>query len=220
MRDIDAWIESELKKGTPTKKIKRILKAKGYSADVISAVDEAETPYQKKLISKNTRRRFLDVIALLIAIIALLFGSLYSYSVLHEPTTKEIILNLSQVYSDVSVMRVIGNSMEPSFSDGQVVLVSKAYYQNNSPVKGDVGVVYFKLSEESAIKRIAAVPSEKVDANEQYLQGTLLLKQLKYYGYTVPEGTVIMLGDNPENSLDSRIYGVIPVKMLEGKIVK
>lgn len=220
MADIDAWIEGELKKGTPTKKIKRILKAKGYTSDVISGVDEAETPLQQRLFSKIRRKHFLDVVALLIVIVSLLFGSLYSYSVIHKPSTEEIILNLSEVYGDLSVMRVVGNSMEPTFSDGQVVFIVKTYYKNNTPVKGDIGTAYFRLSGNSSVKRIAATPLEKIDSNEEYLQGTLLLKQLKYYDYTVPEGTVILLGDNPADSIDSRSYGIVAIKMLEGKVVK
>lgn len=220
MRDIDAWIESELKKGTSRPKIKRILRTKGYSKAVISGVDEAETPYQKKLASKDSRKRLAEVLALVIAASALFFGAFYTYDALHVPSAEEIVLNLSQAYSDVAVMRIVGNSMEPAFSDGQVVFVAKAYYKNNTPAKGDVGTVYFKVSDESVVKRIAALPSEKVNENEGYLQGTLLLKQLKYYGYTVPEGTVIILGDNSESSLDSRSYGVIPMSMLEGKVVK
>lgn len=220
MRDIDAWIENELRKGTPRQKIKRILKARGYPAGVIDSVDEAETPYQKKLVSEDSRKRLVGLLALIIAASALFLGAFYTYNTFHVPSAEEIILNLSEAYGDVSVMRVVGNSMEPSFSDGQIVFVARAYYQNSSPIKGDVGTVYFGLSKEYAIKRITATPSEKINVHEGYLQGTLLLKQLKYYNYTVPEGTMIILGDNPENSLDSRNYGVIPLSMLQGKIVK
>ncbi len=220
MRDIDSWIESQLKKGIPPKKVKQILKAKGYSSDVINSVDNAETPFQQRLLSKIRRKNFLDIVAFLVVVVALLFGALYSYAMIHEPSPEEIILNLSEVYSNLSVMEVVGNSMEPTFSDGQIVFVARTHYQNNTPVKGDIGTVYFKLSDTYFVKRIVATPSDKIDENEKYLQGTLLLKQLKYYNYTVPLGTIIIIGDNQESSLDSRDYGVVPIKLLEGKVVK
>ncbi len=220
MSNIDTWIESELKKGTSPKKIKQILKTRGYTSDAISSVDDAETPFQQRLFSKTRQKNFLELFSLLIVVVSLLLGALYSYNIIHKPSPEEIILNLSEVYGDVTVMKVVGNSMEPTLSDGQIVFVAKAYYENNTLAKGDIGAVYFKLSDTSAVKRVVALPSEKIDENEKYLQGTLLLKQLKYYNYTVPFGTVVILGDNSENSLDSRNYGVVPLKLLEGKVVK
>ncbi len=220
MGDIDAWIENELKKGTPPRKIKQVLRTKGYNSDVISSVDYAETPLQKNLFSKIRRKNFLDVFALIIVIISILFGSLYSYTAVHKPSPEEIILNLSEVYGDVIVMKMAGNSMEPAFSDGQVIFVVSAYYQNNTPAKGDIGMAYFRLSDTSSVKRIAAAPMDKVDENEKYLKDSLLLKQLEYYNYTIPFGTVILLGDNQENSFDSRNYGLVSLKNIQGKIIK
>ena len=35
----------------------------------------------------------------------------------------------------------------------------------------------------------------------------------------IPDGSVWLLGDNPSNSNDSRSYGPVPLKLLQGRVI-
>ncbi|MED0891976.1 signal peptidase I [Aneurinibacillus migulanus] len=41
-----------------------------------------------------------------------------------------------------------------------------------------------------------------------------------YSPYTIPQGTVFVLGDNRWNSYDSRVFGSIKLEQIIGKVVK
>jgi len=80
------------------------------------------------------------------------------------------------------------------------------------------------------IKRIIAVEGDKIDIhdgkvyindqllNEPYAKGITPEMDLKY-PFVVPPGHVFVMGDNRENSLDSRSFGPVPVSSIEGKAV-
>ena len=85
------------------------------------------------------------------------------------------------------------------------------------------------------IKRVIAVAGDEVDiANgnvyvngimlrEDYVKGTTKAKifgtGIFEYPITVPEGTVFVLGDNRENSSDSRVIGFVNLEKIKGKAV-
>ncbi|AGC68213.1 signal peptidase LepB [Thermoclostridium stercorarium subsp. stercorarium DSM 8532] len=80
------------------------------------------------------------------------------------------------------------------------------------------------------IKRIIAVEGDEIDIHDGkvYINGELLEEPYvkgitpemgMEYPLTVPEGYVFVMGDNRENSLDSRTFGPIPVTSIEGKAI-
>jgi signal peptidase I len=113
------------------------------------------------------------------------------------------------------------------------------------PRRGDV--VVFKFPEDPRrdfIKRCIALPGDTVEirAKEVYLNGVLQqepyvvhkdpmvypdspleppsLRLRDNFGpYTVPPGTIFCLGDNRDNSLDSRFWGPVPRSYLKGRAV-
>ncbi len=109
------------------------------------------------------------------------------------------------------VVVVNGHSMEPTYREGQRLLMTNAYWLFGKIERGDV-VVIITPTGERLIKRVVALPSESVP---QRYWSAYLLK----YGTTVPEGHLFVVGDNLGFSEDSRFFGPVPLSRVEGKIV-
>jgi len=125
--------------------------------------------------------------------------------------------------------RVEGASMEPSFSDGQYLLVDKLTYHFRSPNRGDVIVFHNpKLPSQLYIKRIIGLPGEQVEIREGkvYIDGKELEETPDFpqipssdnYSVTVPPDRYFVLGDNRNHSSDSRSFGPISREEVVGKV--
>lgn len=122
---------------------------------------------------------------------------------------------------------VVGISMEPSFEDGQRLLVSKATYYFNEPQRGDV--LIFRppdTKEGDYIKRLIGLPGETVAVKDGtvYINGTKLkepyLKNPPRYtieSIQIPTNHYFVLGDNRNNSNDSHNGWVVPRENIIGK---
>lgn len=122
---------------------------------------------------------------------------------------------------------VQGASMEPAYRSGQLVLVDKTRGELR---RGDVVLFYSAELDTTLIKRIAAVPGDRV----VIMNGRLIVNgaavpeygSISYAGeaqseITVPEGCYFLLGDNTEESKDSRYpyIGVVNEKDILGRVV-
>ena len=90
-----------------------------------------------------------------------------------------------------------------------------------------------ELNKISYIKRVIALPGEHVqikdgkvyingeELKEEYLADDVVTDSAEgqFVDLTVPEGTVFAMGDNRSHSADSRRFGCIPYKKIEGKVV-
>lgn len=117
--------------------------------------------------------------------------------------------------------RVDGASMEPSLFNGERVMLEKVTYRVKEPARGDVIVLRVEGESQPYIKRIVGLPGDQieVDHHQLVINGVPLNEDYTYgptYGdfgpLTVPNGTYFVMGDNRNNSLDSRFPTVGPVK--------
>jgi len=127
---------------------------------------------------------------------------------------------------------VVGASMEPSFEEGQRLIINKAIYHFGEPQRGDVIVFHPPTSQRTDyIKRIIALPGESVEIKE----GTVYIHTKDgdvfpldepyikeapshpFTGDTIPENEYFVLGDNRNNSNDSRNDWTVERKEIIGK---
>jgi signal peptidase I len=131
-------------------------------------------------------------------------------------------------------------SMAPTLMIGDHLIVNKNYYTNGKPQRGDV-VIFPDPSDprKDFIRRIIGLPGEKIEivGKKVYINGQPLEESYviyvmgtpegglspttavtKHFGpVNVPKGKFFVLGDNRDNSLDSRHFGFVDRAALKGK---
>lgn len=127
---------------------------------------------------------------------------------------------------------VHGSSMEPTFNDGDYVIVDKLSYKLRQPVRGEV-IVFDAPTDDGRyfIKRIIGLPGERVIVdgssikviNKEYPQGFALKETyIKFQSDRKSDKTLgpteyFVMGDNREVSSDSRIWGALEKEAIEGR---
>ena len=114
---------------------------------------------------------------------------------------------------------VDGVCMEPGIQDGQLFLVNKTAYWFGSPQRGDIIVFHYpKNREQDFIKRIIGLPGETIQIkdgktyidghpiDEPYLNGK---PRGSFPARQIPQGHYFVMGDNRNNSYDSRAWGTV-----------
>ena len=113
-------------------------------------------------------------------------------------------------------------------------LVNFRLFGLSKPKRGDV-VVFLAPQETSKdyIKRVIGLPGETIEVRNRqvfingealpqgdyvYFAGPYPVPALDNFGpLQIPEGRYFMMGDNRENSNDSRVWGTVPFELIKGK---
>jgi signal peptidase I len=127
---------------------------------------------------------------------------------------------------------VSGESMVPTFQNGQYLIVDELTYHFESPARGEVIVFrYPKDPSQFFIKRIIGLPGETVHIADSGISvtkpdGTTEQLDESYVvnlgnggsrDYTVPSGDYFVMGDNRPESSDSRSWGFLPRGNIVGR---
>jgi signal peptidase I len=118
-------------------------------------------------------------------------------------------------------------SMQPNLKEGDLVLVNRLVYKFFRPERGEVIVFQNPLNPDDVpyIKRIIGLPGDavRIEGGTVYINGQLLsepyLNTTTQRGgeYIIREGELFVMGDNRNNSSDSRAWGNVAVEQVIGR---
>ncbi len=128
----------------------------------------------------------------------------------------------------ISPVRVDGISMVPTLSNGDFMLIEKFDKNYNR-----FDIVVLSNNSKRLIKRIVGLPGEKVEykSNNLYIDDKLIEENFGKGGPTndfsitqlgvkrIPRDYYLVMGDNRELSMDSRMIGLIKKSDIQGKAI-
>lgn len=125
------------------------------------------------------------------------------------------------------LVRVDGNSMKPTLYDGQTLFVEKISLHTGNIQRGDIVIVHYPNRKGAFVKRVVGVAGDRiaVQGGALYVNGE---RQEESYTLEdtmrwdteeviVPEGYYYVMGDNRNDSMDSRSIGPISKDAFIGK---
>lgn len=158
----------------------------------------------------SIREFIIDFVKLIVVIIIILFLMIYV----------------------VSITQVVGSSMSSTLENGDVLILNKFKYRFTDIKRGDIISLEY-ADTKYLIKRVIGLPGDNISIknNNLYLNDELYVENyldeglvyddfdLSTLGYeTIPDDMYLVLGDNREDSLDSREIGLISKDEVIGKV--
>lgn len=162
-------------------------------------------------------------------------------------TKKQIILKETLMYTIVVLAAVIcatlirifvfepfvvpTPSMEPTLKVGDKVIINKLAYKAGHINRGDIVAFHSPIEEKDLVKRAVAVGGDEItltSEGEIYINGEKVTESympadqvLSYINQTVvlSEDEVFVMGDNRNNSFDSRYFGAISEEDVFGEFL-
>lgn len=128
---------------------------------------------------------------------------------------------------------VSGHSMDPTFADGEYLIVDEISYRFREPQRGEI-IVFRPPTDKKKfyIKRIIGLPGEKIEVNNGNItiynnkneKGIILEEPYVIRKsndpdklWTLGEDDYFVMGDNRTESSDSRSWGILKRKAIVGK---
>ncbi|MBI2610186.1 signal peptidase I [Candidatus Giovannonibacteria bacterium] len=127
---------------------------------------------------------------------------------------------------------VKGASMEPTYEDGQYLIIDELTYHLRNPKRGEV--VVFRFPNDTSkfyIKRVIGLPGETIEVKNTRIflvkgeEREELKEPYLSEALTTPDGIFelkndeyFVLGDNRLRSSDSRTWGNLPLNLVVGRV--
>ncbi|MBD3275035.1 MAG: signal peptidase I [Candidatus Marinimicrobia bacterium] len=123
-------------------------------------------------------------------------------------------------------------SMTPAIHQDDLIVVRAAYYNKSPLLQGDVALIqYDQMYPEPLLKRVVGLPGDTISIQQGQLlvnstvqpepyvddHNTSHVLSRRISAQVVPAGHIFVLGDNRDNSYDSRYWGPLPDTVLIGK---
>lgn len=131
-------------------------------------------------------------------------------------------------YVFFDVARVDGDSMVPTLRNGDRLLLTKGY---SNPRRGDIVVLLAldTVPPEEIVKRIVALPGDTVEVFGDVVMvnnrteapvhtGVIQNETPHIPAFTLPAGSIFVMGDNRPGSLDSRMTGPMTLSSVHGRV--
>ena len=134
------------------------------------------------------------------------------------------------------LFEVVGDSMIPNFRDKEQLIAEKISININNTERGDV-IIFKNINENNRllIKRIIGLPGENIkiqdgkvyingdELSETYLEDGTVTEGKRILGegpeYKIPKDSYVVMGDNREESNDSREWGYVKKENIVGRVV-
>ena len=129
----------------------------------------------------------------------------------------------------VRPVKISGGAMEPRLCEGDLIFIIKAVGEVR---REDIVTFYFPRDRSvSYIKRVVALPGETVEVrsgkvlindqplDEPYVTSHLNIAIMDMPATLVPKHNYFVMGDNRDNSFDSRYWGTVPRELIYGRLL-
>lgn len=144
----------------------------------------------------------------------------------------------SRSAADNRLFQIAGDSMAPRFHSGQLMLISEAPERLNHLERGDVVVFRRPQAEKQFfVKRMIGMPGDTVEVldgnvfvfNDRYPEGAVLdetayVRECEYtsgrHRWQIGAQEYVVLGDNRNDSKDSRDWGLLRHEQIVGLVLK
>ncbi len=157
---------------------------------------------------------------------------------LYEIVSTVVFIVAVTVLFDLAIPRslVDGHSMEPTFFGDDRLVVSRVHYLLGQPQRGDI-LVFNSLRESELqrgvmlIKRVIGEPGDTVEFRDQkvhingkpldelYIKQEICRRRCQDQTWELAENEYFMMGDNRNNSNDSRSFGPVPLSSIVGRVI-
>lgn len=138
----------------------------------------------------------------------------------------------------IQAYEIPSGAMTPTLLPGDHILVEKYIYKNHAPQRGDL--IIFPFPEDPStifVKRLIGLEGDKIEIKEKqlYINGEKYTENYivhidpiimppengprdNFGPVVVPDGNYFVMGDNRDNSHDSRYFKFVEKKTVEGKV--
>ncbi len=124
--------------------------------------------------------------------------------------------------------------MLPTLKDGDKLKIKRLDSSTRSQlVRGDIIVFKYPADQTKRyVKRVIGIPGDRIEIkmgevwlnevklDEPYVSSRLNLAQRSHPLLTVPEHSYFVMGDNRDNSNDSRVWGALPEDLVDAKVIR